>query len=306
MPKVVYGTNVVNNMKLAINTGNNALNYALTVDEVRASSSIDLLNTSISGNAQNNKLNISLQVRDAAKKERYRVAGVFSVLPNEYQFSFLQNGLLLDYTQWAVNADNALQFGSKGIMAKDFTITNSNQEFGINSRTQVMNAPLEIDFKNFKIETLTRLAQQDSLQVGGVINGNAEVSNLQKSMQFTAALNVNNFNFKGDTVGNIALKVNNQTQNAYATTVNITGKGNQVDLTGLYYTSPDSKFDMTLNIVNLSMKSIEGFSFGSIKEASGNITGQLKISGTTNAPIVRGDVHFNKVGFNVSMLNSYF
>ncbi len=165
MPRVVYGTNTINNLKLAINTGNNALNYNITVDEIKASSSLDLLNTSLSGSAQNDKLNISLQVRDAAKKERYRLAGVFSILPNGIPVqTFFQNGLLLNYTAWTVNADNALQFGSKGIMAKDFTITNSNQVLSINSDTQEMNAPLTVDFKNFKIETLTTdERKQDSL-----------------------------------------------------------------------------------------------------------------------------------------------
>ncbi|MCR8559759.1 translocation/assembly module TamB domain-containing protein [Mucilaginibacter sp. BJC16-A38] len=306
MPKVVYGTNVVNNMKLAINTNNNALNYSLTADDIKASSSINLLYTSVTGSAQNNKLNINLQIRDAAKKERYRLAGVFSVLPDEYQFNFLQDGLILNYTQWAVNANNAFQFGNKGIMARDFTLTNNNQVLSINSDTQEYNAPITVSFKNFKIETLTTAAQQDSLQVGGVIDGDTHISNFQKSPVFTAALNVKDFNFKGDTVGNIALKVNNQTANAYAADVTVTGKGNQVNLNGLYYTAPESKFDLNLNIVSLKMKSIEGFSFGSIRRASGDITGQLKITGTTDAPVVRGDVNFNKVGFNVSMLNSYF
>ncbi|HEY0245888.1 MAG TPA: translocation/assembly module TamB domain-containing protein, partial [Mucilaginibacter sp.] len=306
VPKVVYGTEVVNNMKLAINTGSNALNYNLTVDEIKVSSSIDMLNTSISGNAQNNKLSISVQVRDAAKKERYRIAGVFSVLPNEYQFSFSQNGLLLDYTQWAVNADNALQFGSQGILAKDFSITSNKQVLSINSSSNEMNSPITVNFKNFHIETLTRLAQQDSLQVGGVIDGDAHISDFQKSPKFTSALNINDFNFKGDTLGNITLKVNNQTENAYAATMNITGKGNQVDLNGLYYTTPEGRFDLSLNVVTLNMKSIEGFSFGTIRNAKGNITGQLKITGTTAAPAIRGDINFNQVGFNVAMLNSYF
>jgi hypothetical protein len=306
MPKVVYGTTSVSNMKLAINTGNNALNYNLAVDEVKASSSLDLLYTSISGSAQNDKLNISLQVRDAAKKERYRMAGVFSILPNEYQFSFLQNGLMLDYNNWVVNAGNALQFGSKGIMAKDFSISNAGQVLSVNSDSQAMNAPLTIDFKNFKIETLTRAAEQDSLQVGGVINGDAHISDLQTAMKFNAALNIRDFNFKQDTVGNIDIKVNNQTADAYAANVSITGKGNQVNLTGLYYTNPAGKLDLDLNIVSLNMKGIEGFSFGSLRHASGTISGDLKIAGTTSAPEVRGDVHFNKVGFNLAMLNSYF
>ena len=107
-------------------------------------------------------------------------------------------------------------------------------------------------------------------------------------------------------MGNIAMKVNNQTANAYAAQMSITGKGNQVDLDGMYYTLPESRFDLNLNIVHLGMKSIEGFSFGSIRNASGDITGKLKVTGTTTAPAVRGDIHFNKVGFNVAMLNSYF
>ncbi|MBL4676258.1 MAG: translocation/assembly module TamB domain-containing protein [Mucilaginibacter sp.] len=304
-PTVIYGTNTVNNLKLDINTGNNALNYGLTVVEVKVGSSLDLLYTSITGAAQNNKLGINLQVRDKDKKERYRVAGEFSAMPNEYQFSFVRDGLLLDYTPWAVNADNALQFGNKGILARNFSITNNNQVLSANS-SGGMNSPITVDFRNFHIETLTKMAKQDSLLVGGTIDGNAVVSNFQKSPTFESAINVSNFNFKGDTLGNIAVKVDNKTENAFAANVSITGKGNQVDLTGMYYTAPSSRFDLNLNIVNLSMKSIQGFSFGSIRNSSGNITGALKITGTTTAPAVRGDINFNKVAFNVSMLNSYF
>ena len=307
MPKIVYGTNTIDNGKININTGNNALNYGITFDQIQAGSSLKLLYPSITGNAQNDKLNLSLQIRDAAKKERYRIAGVFNVLPGAYQFSFLQNGLLLDYAEWAVNPNNSFQYGSKGILARDFSLTNSNQVLSINSNPAQPDAPLTVNFNNFHIETLTRLAQQDSLLVGGTINGNAVVSNLQASPVFVADMNIGDFNFKGDTVGNIAIKVNNQTANAYAANVSITGKGNQVDLTGMYYTdTPQGRMDLNLNMVNLSMKSIEGFSFGSIRRATGNITGGLKITGTTSAPAVRGDINFNQVGFNVSMLNSYF
>ncbi|MDT3402460.1 hypothetical protein QE417_001532 [Mucilaginibacter terrae] len=307
IPKVIYGTNTVDNGKININTNNNALNYGFTFDQIKVGESLKLLYPGLTGSAQNDKLNLNLQIRDAARKERYRIAGVFSVLPNQYQFNFLQNGLLLDYMAWAVNPNNAFFYGSKGIMARDFSISQNNQVLSVTSNPQELNAPLTVNFNNFHIETLTRLAQQDSLLVGGTINGNATVSNLQASPVFVADMNVGDFNFKGDTVGNIAIKVNNQTANAYAANVSITGKGNQVDLTGMYYTdTPEGRLDMNLNIVNLSMKSIEGFSFGSIRRATGNITGGLKITGSASAPTVRGDVNFNQVGFNVSMLNSYF
>jgi len=307
IPKVVYGSNVINNTKLNINTANNALNYSLTADEIKASSSIDLLNTSVTGFAQNNKLNVNLQVRDINKKERYRIAGALNVLPNQYQFSFAQNGLLLNYVAWAVNADNALLFGNNGINARNLNLTNADQVLSVNSSSTEMNSPITVNFRNFHIETLTTIAQQDSLQVGGVINGEARVSDFKAATpQFIADLNIADFSFKGDTVGNIAVKVNNQTANAYAANISITGKGNQVDLNGLYYTEPSGKLDMTLNIVKLNVKSVEGFSFGAIRNAKGDVTGTLRITGTASAPAVRGDVNFNNVGFNVAMLNSYF
>ncbi|RKR82298.1 autotransporter translocation and assembly factor TamB [Mucilaginibacter gracilis] len=302
-PRVVYGTNSINNLKFNINT-NNALNYSLTADQIKASQ-VNLLFASITGNAQNNKLTTSLQIRDAGKKERYRIAGVLSTTDGEFSFSFLQNGLLLDYTQWAVNASNALQFGNKGIMANNFTISNANQILSVNTSPQQYNGPLNVDFKNFKIETITKLADQSSLLVGGVINGTANVTNLNKSATFTSDINITDFNFKSDTLGNVALKVNNQTANAFAANVAITGKGNQVNLDGYYYTDKSS-FDMNLNIANLNLKSVEGFTFGNMKQASGAINGKLKITGTTDAPAVRGDINFDNAAFNVSMINSYY
>jgi hypothetical protein len=306
IPEVVYGTREINNMKLGINAANNEINYDLTADRIKASSSINLLYTSLAGNAKNDKLNVNLKVRDANRKERYSVAGTFSILPNEYQFSFLPDGLMLDYARWAVSADNAFQFGNNGILVKNFSITNKQEVLSIQSAAQETNSPIRIDFKNFRIETFTRAAKQDSLQIGGVINGNAEVSDFQESPIVTTALTISDFSFKGDTIGNIAIKVNKQGGNAFAANVNITGKGSQVELNGLYYTGRQSRFDANINIEKLNMKSIEGFSFGSIKNAGGNITGKLKITGTTNTPAIAGDIHFNKVGFNVTMLNSYF
>jgi hypothetical protein len=302
-PKVIYGTNIINNLKMNINT-DNALNYSVTADEIKASQ-VNLLFPSITGNALDNKLNVNVQIRDAKKKERYRLAGVLGTTDGEYSFSFLQNGLLLDYTQWTVGEGNALEFGSKGIMARNFSLSNAGQMLSINTNPPGYNGPLNVDFKNFKIETLTKLADQSSLLVGGTINGNATVTNLDKAATFVSDIKISDFNFKGDTLGNIALKVNNQTANAFAANVNITGKGNTVNLDGFYYMDKSS-FDLNLDIVKLNLKSIEGFTFGNLRQSTGSINGKLKITGTADAPAVRGDINFDNIGTNIAMINSYY
>ncbi|RYE28450.1 MAG: translocation/assembly module TamB, partial [Sphingobacteriaceae bacterium] len=306
IPNTVYGTNQITNLKLAINTGNNALNYNFTVDKI-ATSSIQLLNTSITGSAQNNALSVNINIKDKNLKPQYRIAGMFKALNSQYQFRLKPDGLLLDYENWAVNPGNFIQYGTSGVLALDFNITNNNQTLGINTTNRKLNGPIQVSFERFRIETITHIAEKDSLKVGGTINGSAVIRDIAKSPVFTSDLNIKDFNFKSDTLGNVAIKVNNQQANTFAANIDITEKGNEVKLNGLYYTDrKENNLDFNLDIVKLNMKSIEGFTLGNLRNTTGDLTGRMKITGSPATPRVNGDINFNKVGFNVAMLNSYF
>ncbi|HYK75750.1 MAG TPA: translocation/assembly module TamB domain-containing protein [Daejeonella sp.] len=304
IPHVIYGTTNLENLQLQINTDNEALTYSLELTKIN-NDQIQLQNTRISGDAKNNLLTTNIRVSDKNKKEQYRITGGLKSLNNVFQFKLNPDGLVLNYQPWTVATDNEIQFGSKGIQATDFILSNNNQRISLNSTPQGLNNPVKIDFSNFKIETLTNILTKDSLLAGGTINGNALISNLQGSPVFIADMDIKDFNFHGDTLGNIALKVNNEQANAFAANVDITGKGNQVNLNGHYYTNTSS-FNLSLDMGNLNLKSIEEFSLGKFKQSSGSINGNLNITGTTAAPKVIGALNFKQAALNITMLNSYF
>ena len=54
------------------------------------------------------------------------------------------------------------------------------------------------------------------------------------------------------------------------------------------------------------MKSLEGFSKGSIKDARGNLYGKIALNGSLKNPNIDGKIHFNNTAFNVSTLNNVF
>ena len=143
------------------------------------------------------------------------------------------------------------------------------------------------------------------MQIGGKINGNAQLKDLMQSVKFTSDLTIDNFTFQKDTVGNLKVKVDNQIANTYNANVEITGFDNQVNLDGNYKTSTSS-FDLNLDIQKLNVKSIQGFSFGNITQSTGFLNGDLKITGTTENPKIIGDLKFNEVGFKVKQLNAKF
>ncbi len=64
--------------------------------------------------------------------------------------------------------------------------------------------------------------------VDGSINGRVTVKDILQQPNFTSDVTVNNLSFKKDTIGDINVKVNNNTHDVFATNVSITGKGNNI------------------------------------------------------------------------------
>ena len=303
-PRILYGTNDLNNLTLGINTADNALNYAVNIGNI-STPQLRLLNTSLTGKAQNNILSTDFQVKDNQQRTHYRIAGDLRSANPDFVFNLRQDGLLLNYLPWTVSGGNEIRFGSNGVQATNFVLSNDNQRLSVNSTPPGLNNPLKIDFSNFKIETLTAMVKKDSLLVGGTINGNALVRNFQTTPVFTADMNIDDFNFRGDTLGAVAVKVNNERGDIFNADISVSGEGNKLNLIGDYNIA-NSSFDMDLNIENLNLKSIQGFTFGAIDSASGSINGRLDIKGTAENPRIAGAVNFNKAAFNITMLNSYY
>jgi translocation and assembly module TamB len=308
-PHIVYGTNVIDNVTLTANGVGNTLNIATNIGQVSSGTSVALYNTSLNAALANNKINFALNIKDKGAKNKYHLAGLLAQEPNNiFSFSLRPDSLMLNYDPWSINPDNLIRFGSTLVNANNFNLSKGNQHLIINSLNSSANSPMQVSFNNFSIATLTAFVQSDSLLVDGTLNGNVELRNLLQQPNFTTDLNLNNLALKKDTIGDVNIKVNNNTENVFATNVTISGRGNDVALTGNYYLKPanNSNFDFNLNIRQLPFKTLEAVSMGTITQSTGNLTGSVAINGTVKDPHVDGGINFNKTGFNVVMLGSYF
>ncbi|MFV8362380.1 translocation/assembly module TamB domain-containing protein [Flavobacterium sp. ZT3P35] len=304
IPKLIYGENTITNAVLKVDTKDNALVYSFVVDDIQ-NKQIQLPHTSITGKVQKNIVDYTVQLKDAKDKERYLIAGTLKATNGNNDINLNPNNLLLNYESWKITQDNLIRFGKNGIYADDFKLSKEGSQISLQSQSQQRNAPLAIDFTDFDIKTITSFVEKGDLQMSGKINGNALVKNISTTPLFTSDLNIENFTFKKDTVGNISIKLNNAIANQYDAVIAITGQGNQVNLEGNYKTK-DSSFDMNLDIDKLNLKSIQGFTLDNITESTGFLTGNFKITGNTNQPKVIGELKFNEIGFKVKQLNATF
>lgn len=308
-PLIVIGPNAFRQLELNAGTRNNAIEWNTTLQQFNSGDAMHLYNTSVGGKIQDNKIEFLLDIRDINKKDKYMLGGVFGQPQfGNYTLTLDPENVLLNYDKWSIAAGNIVRLQNGDIHVSNFNLSRNEQQLNINSLSAGPNAPLQVDFANFRIATISGFMKQDTLLADGRINGFVQLKDIQTQPNFTSDLKVNDLSFQKDTVGNLALKVSNTSPDLFVADMTLTGRGNDVQVAGTYLLKPanQSIADLQLNIRQLQMKTVEGISMGAIRNASGYLSGTTEIKGTIDDPDIRGDITFNKTAFNVSMLNSYY
>ncbi len=304
IPQVLYGANNLENTSLKITNENQALQYSLDVAALK-SESFALNKVNIHGDIAQNIINYNITTKDDKDETQFLIAGNAKSMNDITEISLNPDGLKLNYMDWTVAEGNKIQIGSQGILADNFRLSNSGSEILLQSETAVPGSPLNVSLKDFKIETITEIIKKDSLLAKGTINGTAQLRDLTKNMTFTSDINVSDLIVYGSPVGNLAIKVNNQSANLLNADIALSGNNNDVKILGNYNTS-SSTFDLDLDMNQLQMKTLQGFSMNAITNTEGYLSGDLKITGTTTAPKILGDVKMNNVGLMISQTGSDF
>ena len=304
IPQVLYGTNTLESTSLKITNENQALQYDLRVAALK-SESFALNKVNINGDVANNIINYNITTKDDKDVTQFLIAGNAKSMNDITEISLNPNGLKLNYMDWTVAENNKIQIFSQGIVADNFTLSNAGAEISLQSESNSPSSPLNVSLKDFKIETITEIIKKDSLLAKGTINGTAQLRDLTKNMTFTSDINVSDLIVYGSPVGNLAIKVNNQSANLLNADIALSGNNNDVKITGNYNTSA-STFDLDLAMNQLQMKTLQGFSMNAITNTEGYLSGDLKITGTTAAPKILGDLKLNNVGLMISQTGSDF
>ncbi|MCU7615292.1 translocation/assembly module TamB domain-containing protein [Chryseobacterium sp. GMJ5] len=304
IPQILYGTNSLENTSLRITNENQALQYNLNVASLK-SESFALQKVNINGDVANNIINYNITTKDDKDATQFLIAGNAKSMNDITEISLNPDGLKLNYMDWTVAENNKIQIGSRGISADNFRLSSAGSEILLQSESSAPNSPLNVSLKDFKIETITEIIKKDSLLAKGTINGTAQLKNITKNMTFTSDITVSDLIVYGSPVGNLAVKVNNNAPNLLNADIALSGNNNDVKITGDYNTST-SRFDLDLNMNQLQMKTLQGFTMNAITDTEGYISGKLKVTGDTKTPNILGNLKMNNVGLQIAKTGSDF
>ncbi len=302
--KLVLDQQQIDSLSLVAQTAANRFNFGLSVNNIKTPS-LTIYKTGLNGFVADNKLDFNLNINDSKNKEQFALGGIVNQIPGGAQFSLKPDSLLLDYQLWDVIGDNFIKYDSTGLIVHNFGISHDGQSLLINSKALTPAAPILVDFNNFRIGTITKIANRDSLLLDGIINGNAVVENVLKSPVFTSDLTVANLVYKTDTIGNLAMKVDNKTANQYAADISLTGNNNDVRINGTYNTAV-SEMDMNVALNQFNLEAIKPFATGQIDSITGFLKGNASVTGSLEQPNIYGQIHFENASVTPTVSGEKF
>ncbi|HEU5164370.1 MAG TPA: translocation/assembly module TamB domain-containing protein, partial [Chitinophagaceae bacterium] len=265
----------------------------------------NLYHTQFNAIALNNKIDFNLNIDDKSGKDKYYLSGLLTQ-PSQgnYTINLRPDSLMLNYDRWLVSANNSITITKDNIIANNFSLQKNDQRLSLQSEGQILN----VGFTNFQLSTITAFMKSDSLLVNGSMNGTMAFRNILRQPAFTSDLTINDLSMKGDTLGNAVIKVDNASGDRYNTIATITGRGNDISLTGSFAPKGenDIALDLDLAVKQMQLATVEGAFGDMIKNASGSVNGNISIKGSVNEPKIDGPINFDKASFATTVLGSQY
>ncbi|MDM1404932.1 translocation/assembly module TamB domain-containing protein [Myroides marinus] len=304
IPAIQYGENVINNISLDIHPEDGALTYALAVEKIN-NASVALRRMSLEGDIKDNKLTYNLNLKDKTGAPCYLIAGDLSTSKGDIIARLHPDGFMLDYQKWVVNPENRFVMKPNGFFIKDFELAYNNSLLAVESRSEEANSPMKISFKDFSIETLTKMVKKDVLLASGFVNGEVYLKDLATDFRFISDIDINKLHVMEIGLGNLHVGVKNESASKFVTDVVLQGGENKISIDG-WADADTQEMNMNIDLTKFQMGALEYFAKDFISETEGYFSGNLKVGGKFTDPKILGTMDFNNVGLHVNQLNADF
>lgn len=309
IPRLINGTDRLDSGVVKVYEVGDTMRYSVSTKRI-TSGQYQLWYPRISGSIRNDSIYTRLVLNDSVGKNQFAIGAAMNKdLSNDTALTYIRvfKGIILNYDKWNVNPSNRLVFGPGGFYVKDFAMTKADESITAESQQAQLGAPFTFNIKNFSLSNLTRMISKDTLLADGKLDANVEMEFSRDSFpDIYAKASIRDLVAYNHPVGTLDLTASNSGPDFYNFLLKLTGNENELSLGGDYYLKPvdSNEFKIHLDAKSLSLKSLEGLTFGSIKNSSGFIRGQLDIFGTSKRPKITGELQTDNLTTTVSMLNT--
>ena len=304
MHKIVYGTTELNNLAVAVNSDIKALKYNISCSSV-LNTQIKFDNLLVEGELADQHILANISSIDEKQNKKILIRSQIVMDKANYKITLDPAAFYLMNDRWDIAADNYIEVGKQGFMIHHFNINKAGSQINITSVNDKFKDDLSIEIKNFKLDDISRIIEKDTSFVKGKMDGNVLLKSVNNTYGIIADARISNLFVREVPIGNLSLKAENPTAERFDIELNVSGADNNLSANGYYIPNGGNhSIDIKAAVQSLSMQTVKAFSFGQLTDASGSLSGNFLVEGSTAAPEVTGEMVFNNAFITPAILNT--
>ena len=304
VPGISYNNLFADSMLLSVTGTSNKLNYTCL-----ANFEIDDLMTgklNIFGEFGNSELIAGLQYFDTFSNKYIDLTAQIDTTDDKIIVHIIPDNLVFSYDRWVMNPGNRLVFEKSDMIFENFDLSSENQQISISSNQDEEHKNIELILSEFNLGSLEHVFAFDTV-VAGKANADFIFSGLNDNPVIMGSLTVDNFTISGFNAGKLNLNEFTFNKDVIAVEMAVSGDYEDISLSGTYdFGNEATRVDANLDIDALDLSDLNYLLEDYIKDAKGTLTGDIKIGGDLNDPLVNGNLHFKEAGAGIISLNNYF
>lgn len=310
IPKIFFGTNVIDSGYVRIKENPDTFNYAVGLKTFE-NSPLKMYAPSIRGIIRNDSIYALVNIKDSLYQNQFTLGGSIHqdlTVDSSLTFVKLFSGLRFDYERWEVDPSNQMVLSPQGLLFRHLKISRGRESLSVQSENDHYGAPFNVAIKNFELGNITKMLSSDTLIAEGALSVDAKVDMADPYMKIEATASIDGLKAFSYPLGNLKASVHNPNEIEYVAQMDLRGQGNDINVSGSYYmeTTNGNDLNFKVKLNPFSLKSVEGLTFGALKNSRGGLLGNVDISGKMEDPVFNGYLEFFDMNTTVSMLNAPF
>jgi len=305
LPGLSYNGISIDSLMIDISADTTSLSLENTIKKIE-SGFINIYETSLFAEVNEERADFKLFMLDEMSDSLIFIKANASERNDSLRWAFDSDKFLLNGKDWQMSENNAFYFSENKFRIDQLELSRGRQSLKVATSTYNENTGLSIKFNEFQLQNFISLLNPEDMILQGKIDGFFNVQDYQNPLDFTAEINLDNIKVFDQDGGKLSLNAQQADANIYQ--VNLKAEGplslegngqidNSLEVPG---------FDIDLERFRLSLPFLSALSDGLVKEASGELQGDFKLSGTAEEFDYSGNLHFKNASLFLTDLNTSF
>lgn len=306
LPMTEYGQAVLDSFFVHVDGNASKLSFGIGFHGLSLSP-LDMGQSSVSGNYQQNSLNLDFFSGDDSGV-LLDVKSLLAITGDTINFSIIPEGLVFNRQSWEVPSGNQMVYAPELLTFNDFSFSRNGQSiFFSHQISGIEEEHVGIEMENFELNTFFGFLNPDEKLVAGKANGDLVVVQPFGALGLLADLKVEGIKVLDLALGNLMLHAEAESLQEYSLLLSLKEGLLDMDLKGNFLSDTEgSIIDMQLTLNALKVELFEQLANGLIRDGQGFISGDFQLKGPIQEPVYKGALLFNEVSFVATELNNRF